>query len=48
MLTGLYIDALLVDDELADQVWEAWDKAEIDDINAILTWLAVASVCVRT
>lgn len=31
MLTRLYIEALLVDKELADQVWEAWDKGEIDD-----------------
>ena len=26
MLTEAYIEALLVDGELADQVWEAWDK----------------------
>ena len=26
MLTQIYIEALLVDEELADQVWEAWDK----------------------
>ncbi len=31
MLTEIYIEALLVDEELADQVWEAWDKGEIDD-----------------
>ena len=31
MLTEIYTEALLVDDELADQVWEAWDKGEIDD-----------------
>ncbi len=31
MLTRLYIEALLVDKELADQVWEAWDKGEMDD-----------------
>jgi len=30
MLTGLYLQALLVDADLADQVWEAWDKGEID------------------
>ncbi len=24
MLTELYIEALLVDEELADMVWEAW------------------------
>jgi hypothetical protein len=31
MLAEIYIQALLVDEELADQVWEAWDKGEIDD-----------------
>jgi len=31
MLTEIYIAALLVDEELADQVWVAWDKGEIDD-----------------
>jgi len=25
MLTDIYIEALLVDEELADQVWEAWE-----------------------
>ncbi len=34
MLTEIYIEALLVDEELADQVWEAWDAGAIDD------WLA--------
>ncbi len=29
MLTDIYIEALLVDEGLADQVWEAWDKGEI-------------------
>ena len=37
MLTEIYIAALMVDEELADQVWEAWDKGEIDDQ---VTWLA--------
>jgi hypothetical protein len=31
MLTELYIDALLVDEELADLVWEAWDAGIIPD-----------------
>jgi len=26
MLTEIYIEALLVDEELADQVWEAWGR----------------------
>ena len=27
MLTEIYIEALLVDEEAADQVWGAWDAA---------------------
>ena len=38
MLAEIYIEALLVDEELADQVWEAWDKGEIDDWVAWLAW----------
>ena len=34
MLTHIYIEALLVDEKLADQVWEAWDKGEVDDLTA--------------
>jgi hypothetical protein len=36
------IEALLADEELADQVWEAWDKGEIDDQIAWLAWWLVA------
>ncbi len=28
MLTEIYIEALLVDEERADQVWEVWDAGE--------------------
>ncbi len=38
MLTEIYISALLVDEGLADQVWEAWDEGEIDDQVAWLAW----------
>lgn len=38
MLTEIYIEPLLVDEELADQVWEVWDKGEIDDDIAWLAW----------
>ncbi len=27
----IYIEALIVDEKLADQVWEAWDAGDIDD-----------------
>ena len=35
MLAEIYIEALLVDEELADQVW---DVGEIDDLAACLVW----------
>ena len=42
MLTEAYIEALLVDEELADQVWQAWDIGEIDDQVAFIAWWLVA------
>jgi len=45
MLTEIYIEALLVYEELADLVWEAWDGGEIDDHSAWLAWSAVAYSC---
>ena len=44
MLTEIYIGALLVDEELADQVWEAWDVGEIDDRIAWIAWLLIAGL----
>ncbi len=41
MLTEIYIEALLVDEELADQVWDAWDREEIDD--QVAWWLITSS-----
>ncbi len=41
MLTEIYIEALLVDEALADQVWGAWDAGKIDDWAA---WAALASI----
>ncbi len=43
MLTKIYIEALLVDEGLADQVWEAWDVGEIDDLGACISWLRVVA-----
>ncbi len=40
MLTEIYIEAQLVDEELADQ---AWDAGEIDDLEARLTWVLIES-----
>ncbi len=48
MLTELYIEALLVDEELADQVWEAWDKGEIDDqVVWLMWWLIKSSILIN-
>jgi len=38
MLTELYIEALLVDEELADLVCEAWDGGVITDELAAIAW----------
>ncbi len=38
MFTEAYIEALLVDGELADQIWEAWNAGKIDDADAVLAW----------
>jgi len=42
MLAEVHIGVLLVDEELADQVWEAWDKAKIDNETASILWMLVA------
>jgi len=41
MLTAIYSEALLLDEELADQVWEAWDSGKIDDLTASMAWWLV-------
>ena len=38
MLTELYIEALLVDEGLADLVWEAWNAGLIPDNLAAMAW----------
>ena len=45
MLTEIYIEALLVDEDLADQVWEAWNIDEIDSEAAYIAWTLIAGVC---
>ncbi len=40
MLTEIYIEALLVDEELADQVWQA---GEIDDLITWFKWWNIAA-----
>jgi len=43
MRTEIYIE--VVDEELADRVWEAWDAGETDDKTACIAWMAIAGVC---
>ena len=43
MLTKIYIEALIADEELADQVWEAWDGGAIDNQTAFLAWLLITN-----
>jgi hypothetical protein len=38
MLTETYIEALLVDENLAYQVWELWDGRVITDDLAGIAW----------
>ena len=42
MLTELYIEALLVDEELADLVWEVWNAGLIPDDLAMCAWFMIA------
>jgi hypothetical protein len=48
MLADLYIEALLVDPDLADQVWELWNANEITDEVAQCAWWLIALVIVRS
>ena len=42
MFTEAYIEALLVDEEAADQVWELWDVGLTSSESATLAWLLIA------
>ena len=44
MLTKIYIEALLVDERLADQVWEVWDSGLASYEVAFLAWMLIAGV----
>ena len=37
-----YIEALLVDENLADQVCEAWDAGDANDDIACIAWMLIA------
>ena len=44
MLTKIYIEALIANEKLADQVWEAWDRGEIDDAVVCVAWIMIAGM----
>ncbi len=44
MPTQIYVETLLVDEDLADQVWDA---REIDDLTACVAWWSVAAEYLR-
>ena len=44
MLTEIYIEALLVDEYLADLVWELWDRGVIDDEFVSIAWMLIAAI----
>ena len=41
MLTEIYIEALLVDEDLADQAWELLESEQIDTDTAIFEWAMI-------
>jgi hypothetical protein len=43
MLARIYIEALLVDENLVDQIWEQWDAGLIPNEVAALAWWFVAT-----
>ena len=43
MLTELYLEALLADEALADEVWALWDAGVITDDMAAAAWYTLAA-----
>ena len=42
MLVEIYIEAILADANLADQVWELWNEGVITDDLAAWAWFQIA------
>ena len=48
-LTEIYIEAVLVDEDLADQVWAFWSQGLIsDDLAAWAWWLMARALSAET
>ena len=43
MRTELYIESLLIDEEMADLVWYMWDASVIGGELAAIAWLLLAA-----
>ena len=43
MLAEIYIKALLVDEELVDQVWALWYARVIDDQLVLIAWMLIVT-----
>jgi len=44
MLTQIYIEALLVDEEAADQVWDAWKAQSLNNAATCIAWMTIAGL----
>ncbi len=44
MLAEIYVKALLVDEDLADQVWEQWNADETDNEAACIVWMYIGFI----
>ncbi len=45
MLTKIYIETLLVGEDLAEQVWGFWGSGYADDATAFIAWMLIALLC---
>ena len=44
MFTETYIEALLVDEHMADKVWDKWNSEEMTYEAARIAWLMIAGL----
>ncbi len=44
MLCAIYIEALMVDEDLADQIWEAWNGGNLSDLAACIAWVSMVLI----
>jgi hypothetical protein len=43
MLAEYYVDALIADERAADEIWTLWASVVIDDDQAAVAWLVIAT-----